>query len=31
MNIFVNFYIIDANGRKIEVRGNHGELAVSLL
>jgi predicted acyl esterase len=31
MDIFVYFYIIDPNGRKIEVRGNHDEPAVSLL
>ncbi|USP76304.1 alpha/beta-hydrolase [Curvularia clavata] len=31
MDIFVYFYIIDQNGKKIEVRGNHDEPAVSLL
>lgn len=31
MDIFVYFYIIDPSGKKVEVRGNHDEPAVSLL
>ncbi|KAF2659344.1 alpha/beta-hydrolase [Lophiostoma macrostomum CBS 122681] len=31
MDIFVYFYIIDPEGKKIQVRGNHDEPAVSLL